>query len=290
MKNIKILMNYVQYIEKTKDSYVKCRICFSKELKSDEQSILCKKCRSRFNLTAKTIDYSYEGGQDIPSKEKLKLRTENAKQRINLIKKIIKTNEYSLIDIGCGSGEFLIEGSKHFKYQIGFDVNKSLINFCKNNNLNVLYGEFKRERINQSRENKFFISISHVLEHIEFPHKFLKKVVNNMSEGDVLWIEVPLWTGISFAEQKYKWKLWYEEHYFLFSSDIFAVIQNKYHLLKLAEGKRVFDNSNSISKLTLLKYILKYPIKSFKIFFTRRKDFRYLDFLLEDYGYAIFMK
>ena len=92
-------MNYVQYIGSPKDSYIKCRICFSNELESDEQSILCKKCRSRFNLNAKNIDYSYKGGQDIPSKEKQKLRTENAKHRINLIKKIIKTNEYSLIDI-----------------------------------------------------------------------------------------------------------------------------------------------------------------------------------------------
>ena len=111
-----------------------------------------------------------------------------------------------------------------------------------------------------------------------------------MSQGDILWIEVPLWTGISFAEQKYKWKLWYIEHYFLFSSDIFSLIQNKYMLSKLTQGKRVFDNLNSVSKLTLLRYIFKYPIKSLNFFFLKRKNLRYLDYLLEDYGYAIFMK
>ena len=50
---------------------MKCKICNYSDTISDGNSVLCLKCETRFNLNAKNIDYSFEGGQDIPTDKKI---------------------------------------------------------------------------------------------------------------------------------------------------------------------------------------------------------------------------
>ena len=272
---------------------MKCKVCNYSDTISDGISVLCLKCETRFNLNAKNIDYLYEGGQDIPTDKKTLQRLENSKNRIKIIKNYIDCENFVLVDIGSGSGEFLREGKKWFTETIGFDKNKTLIKYCESKDLKVYYGDFSREKINLNDNQNCFISISHVLEHIEDPINFLHKVILNMNKGDILWLEIPLWTGKSFFEKKYNWKLWYEEHYYLFSSKVFLEIENNFDLKKIADGTRIFDSMKFMRKLNILKIVFQNPIKSLKFIYLKdkkRKGIRFLDYIFEDFGFSIYIK
>ena len=270
-----------------------CKVCNSSNTFSDGISVLCLKCESRFNLNAKNIDFLFEGGQDIPTDKKMLQRIENSKNRIKIIKNYINCKNYILVDIGSGSGEFLQEGKKWFTEAIGFEIDKTLIRYCESKDLRMYYGDFLREMINNFDNQNCFISISHVLEHIEDPINFLHKIVKNMNKGDILWLEIPLWTGKSFFKKKYNWKLWYEKHYYLFSSNIFQEIENNFDLKKIAGGERTFESMKFMRKSNILKIIFQNPFKSLRFLFLRdreRKGMRFLDFIFKDFGFSIFIK
>jgi SAM-dependent methyltransferase len=99
--------------------------------------------------------------------------------------KLCKFLKGNALDIGCGLGDFL----KFRKKTIGVDVNPSIVEWCKNQNLDV------KLQINDTFpfDDKSFSSIilDNVLEHIEFPNKLLSEVNRVHVEGGSLIIGVP---------------------------------------------------------------------------------------------------
>lgn len=139
------------------------------------------------------------------------------------IKKIIdyKNNNnlqnLDILDVGCGSGLFLIALKKYNFNLMGIDIDEDVVNsLSKSYQLNVevsSFDDFKTER-------KFdVIFMSHYLEHDPDPMKTLIKAKDLLKKGGMLIIKVPNIDCLTFKIfGKYTYLIDIPRHIFMFNS------------------------------------------------------------------------
>lgn len=98
----------------------------------------------------------------------------------------------SILDIGCGKGNFLYQFSKKFpKWAVyGVEASKSALEFARNKLPHAYFfeGLFDPDAINQKFD---LIVILGVLEHLEDPISFLKSVSACLKENGLIFFDVP---------------------------------------------------------------------------------------------------
>ena len=133
------------------------------------------------------------------------------------------------------------------------------------------------------------LSINHVLEHVEKPLLMLKDVINQLSVGDIVFIEVPLYTRDSFKTHKYNWSLWYNEHLALYSLKTLETLSNKLNMKILDKGYRNFISDNH-NKKQILKQLIKSPANFLSGYISKKPYHLILDNILKDYGFIVLKK
>jgi 2-polyprenyl-3-methyl-5-hydroxy-6-metoxy-1,4-benzoquinol methylase len=99
----------------------------------------------------------------------------------------------SIVDIGCGSGQVLVEAKKSnvFKNQCsfeGYDINPEAIKLAKNNSDQISF--FNEDFIKNNTDiKKDIIIAADVFEHIQDPYNFLKELKN---KGNFFLFNIPL--------------------------------------------------------------------------------------------------
>lgn len=92
----------------------------------------------------------------------------------------------SILEIGCGAGEFLQKISLGVEYSLGLDINESALALARQKGLEVCAKSV------QDLENTFdMIVLFEVLEHLESPGEILKSIESKLNPGGVLVIAVP---------------------------------------------------------------------------------------------------
>jgi len=267
---------------------MKCVICGGGEFNYDNDiACRCIKCNILYNLKTKELDYSDGGGQDIPTIEKSKQRVQNAFKRFEIITPYKHTHNV-FVDIGCGSGEMLEASKQFFDYHIGYDKNKVLIKHTQQKGLNTFNKYFESVDI-ENELGGVMLSINHVLEHTANPIDLLEDILDNLNKNDVIYIEVPLYTGYSFTTKKYNWSLWYDEHLALYSMETLEFIANKLDLKVLDKGYRNFITDND-NRALLLKNITKNFLSTLKGILSKKSYQLTLDNVLKDYGFIVLKK
>ena len=270
---------------------INCPVCNTQNNYTEEKGVLCNKCKCLINSNAKAYDYLLEGGQNIPDKNKHLFRLKNCQLRFKIIKKFSNKNQI-FVDIGTGSGEMLMSSKNYFKKSVGFEHSKDLNNFYKENKIEVYNSNFDINKLGSSLKNNesIFFSFSHVIEHNSNPIDLINEIIsqhNNVS----IYIEVPLFTGLSFKTEKYNWKLWYDQHNALYSLETLKFIANKLTMNILETGHRTFASENYSYKKNILLF-LKNPFRFFKtcLMFLFNNKNTFMDLFLKDYGYIIATK
>lgn len=94
---------------------------------------------------------------------------------------ILKWVRGKSIDYGCGAGELL---SRLPHDSIGFEINPVAVKYCKEvRNLNVFTIDQSNSVLRSVEKNKFSTFImSHVMEHVSDPERFLKKTMEECRE------------------------------------------------------------------------------------------------------------
>jgi len=264
-----------------------CLLCHNENLIEDSHAFLCPHCKILLNKQATYKDYSDGGGQSVPSDTKRMLRIENAHARFKLLHPYVNANTF-LIDIGCGSGEMLEASKDHFSGHLGFDTNKSLIHYCKDKQLDVICDFFQQKYMPEHQQNILF-SACHVLEHMDTPLEFVQKIYTNMKKDDIFYIEVPLYTGLSFKKRGYKWNLWMHEHFGLYHLDTLQYIAKTFSFNILDIGCRNFiKESKDIT--FLLKNFIRFPLIFIQGYLQKNNRQQLADNIFKDYGYIILQK
>ncbi|MEP1304654.1 MAG: class I SAM-dependent methyltransferase [Balneola sp.] len=173
---------------------VKCQSCSLIYLKDiPDESVLYEGYHewTGFNLT----DYSAES-----SDVKLKALWYINRQRIETIKGL-KTKG-SLLDIGCGSGAFMLTAKEEGFDPSGIDVSDKAIQFIKNElKLNA-----SKDSVSDSEQEFDIVTLWHVLEHFLDPVDKLRAIQNKLSRNGMLVGEVPNWNSIKFQLSGKKWE------------------------------------------------------------------------------------
>ncbi len=99
----------------------------------------------------------------------------------------------SLLDIGCGRGEWLEKCSKKFNNCIGIESDLSMINLCKDNGLNVIEGDAIEKLSNFSDGSVTVITIFHMIEHLEYENliTLISECQRVLSDNGFLIMETP---------------------------------------------------------------------------------------------------
>jgi hypothetical protein len=265
-----------------------CPVCSDKSKYKNKSkiSILCSKCQCLINLSAKKYNYKVNGSQNIPDKKKRFERIENSKLRFNIINKFIKNRNF-FIDIGCGSGEMLEVGKFFFKTCIGFERALNLKKYYLRNNLKVYNSDCNSSILKKYKIHKNFVlfSFSHVLEHNNKVINQIRKIISEI-DNFFIYIEVPLYTGLSFQTNKYNWNLWYDQHNALYSMNTLKFISKKLNLNIKNFGFRTFFSESFNWKRNIFLF-LKHPLRFVEVLFTKKKENTFMDCFLKDYGYII---
>jgi len=269
---------------------MKCLLCGGENFIEDVQSLKCINCELLLNKNAWEKDYTEGGGQAVPSESKRALRLDNSKARFKLLEPFMHKNSI-FIDIGCGSGEMLEISKQYNQKCLGFDTNRLLIDYCKSINLDVICDFYDKKYFNEIESNglqKIFAA-SHVIEHMDDPINFVHNVYQSMNIDDILYIEVPLYTGELFKKKKYSCNLWIDEHIALYSLESLQFIADKFNFKVLELDYRNFINESK-NKSFLMRNFIKNPIKFTYRYFSKHKRQQIADNIFRDYGYIILQK
>ena len=151
---------------------------------------------------------------------------------------IIKLKGKKVLEIGCGDGYFLHRIKKFASECIGYDPSAACEK-AKSYQSPII--KKKMFSIDDNSANTDLYIMRHVLEHLEYPIKFLEdinKISKNKKDSTYLYIEVP---NISFCIDNNMYFDFYYDHIFYF---------NKYSLCRILEStgwypfKSVFSEKN----------------------------------------------
>ena len=117
----------------------------------------------------------------------------NHPQRISFLEFLSRhlKNNYSVLDLGCGQGENTFLISSKVNNVLGIDYDKFAIKNAKQNykakNIDFIVGD-AIEYLNKSNKKYDVLILSHILEHLEEPEKFLNQFTRKFK---YIYIEVP---------------------------------------------------------------------------------------------------
>lgn len=264
-----------------------CPVCQARVVASGgEPGGLCA-CGLLLNLAAQPLDYGDGHGQSPPDEKKMYWRRRNAERRLRIIQPYLAGHRL-LIDVGCGSGEMLLEGRRLFDEVLGFEVNRPLVAHAREKyDLPVREQPFFAGALAEpmAGQSKVF-ALSHVLEHLEQPLQLLSEIRSSCVPGDLLYVEVPLHTGDSFRRQRYAWNLWNDEHLMLFSPASLRLLVERAGFTVRTQGERIFARGSESGK-TRLRLLRQRPLAFARAALARLPGVGIADQLLGDYGYAV---
>lgn len=148
---------------------------------------------------------------------------------INIVK--LYPGAKSILDIGSGRGYMLYFLIKYFGFKVatGTQISKPALYFSREKlGLNILGQDLLD--VNFSEQKFDIITIYHVLEHVENPTEYIKKIHALLTPRGKLVIEVPnfnSWTR-SFC-QKFWLGLDFKHHIFYFTPDNLTTLLKKYN-------------------------------------------------------------
>lgn len=111
----------------------------------------------------------------------------------------------SILDVGCGNGEYILKMKKKGWETYGIETDPEALEICKRK---IPNGNFSNQKLNNfSFEGKKFdlIYMSHVLEHVYDPLKYLQICSNLLKKDGKVLIKVPNYGSL---EQKIFGKYW----------------------------------------------------------------------------------
>ena len=183
-------------------------------------------------------------------------------------------NGGALLDIGCGSGGFLMTALTCGWKATGVDFDHKAVQICRSQGLDVLHGGVE---LFEGQVGLFdVITCSHVIEHLPDPLGMLKACQNLLKPGGQLWLETPNIDSLGHREYRRNWRgLEPPRHLVIFNSKSLKGALNATGFVRIsskATPSSLLKLSKSSQNIKLGRAIgLNYEFSSFDIWNIRRK-------------------
>jgi 2-polyprenyl-3-methyl-5-hydroxy-6-metoxy-1,4-benzoquinol methylase len=166
------------------------------------------------------------------------------KNKWNLITNQVSKKNISILDIGCGTGDFLTLGNNLYNV-IGVEPNESAKAIAEKKGLQIY------STLDEVLEKKFdVITLWHVLEHVPNYDEYLIKIKSMLNNDGILIIAVPNYNSFDAKYYDNYWAAWdIPRHLWHFSKKSIQIIADK-HQLKLIHIKPMYFDSFYVSLLS----------------------------------------
>lgn len=124
-------------------------------------------------------------------------------KKIKLLNKFKKDEKMKLLDIGCGSGLFLMEAKKKGFDIDGVDFSKDALEAKKIFNDNIFIGDFLE--IDFPEKSYDIITLFYVFEHLQSPQEIFKKINKILREDGIVIFSTPIIDSFGARVFKKKW-------------------------------------------------------------------------------------
>lgn len=225
----------------------------------------------RSNTNANSEKY-YDTGYFFPKHDRFHLLvnlfikiTENfsfkkkEKYILKYFKNEIKIRRISILDVGCGSGNFLRKISSKFFDKTGFDIK----NFVDKYDFDFCSGNFLKTKF---RKKFDVICLWHVLEHLAKPYEYLNKIKKLLQKDGIIIISTPNTESLGFKFGQENWfHLDTPRHLFLYNKASLTYLLTQTGLAVTEIKSEQYDYYTDLfwsvrkSKLKYLIYFL-YPL------------------------------
>jgi SAM-dependent methyltransferase len=157
----------------------------------------CNNCGMHFlnpRLNQRSLNFFYNniyrGNFDLKNKNKIFERGRRRGKYIYeyILNNLKKNDIKSVFEIGCGYGGILDYFKEKNIRVVGSEKDQNIISFAKEKQLDIRNGELEVFDINEKCD---LIILSHILEHIDNPKKFLKEIEKLLKPKGFIYIEVP---------------------------------------------------------------------------------------------------
>ena len=167
-------------------------------------------------------------------------------QKWKLIKKHTNNNSISVLDIGCGTGDFLKYGITKLNVNgVGVEPNNEAATISSSKQINVY------KNINELNNEKYdVITLWHVLEHVIDLTEYFNFFYNQLKDKGTLIIAVPNFKSFDAKHYEQHWAAWdVPRHLWHFSKKSISIIAKK-HDFKLIHIKPMYFDSFYVSMLS----------------------------------------
>ncbi len=239
----------------------------SKILRTEYRVVKCVDCG--FYYIYPSIDFSQSEWQMLYSKDYFPQltswhylsRKRNRISRINSLERFSKNKISKFLDLGCGTGEMLVESNAMGWETFGVDITDHRISAAKDSSIKFFSGTV----FESNYPDNFFdcIYMDSVLEHVSDPIKYLNELNRILKKDGIAYIGVPNEDSLFNSIKKTLYILAGKKH----NSSRLQPFVTPYHIggftyksLKLASWKTNFEI------LKLRNFASKLDFLSFKIF------------------------
>jgi len=194
----------------------------------------------------------------------------SVKRKIKIIDKSLgdRDEKISILDVGCGSGDFLLKlDSKKFE-KFGCEISKEGYEICVKKGLDVFNRDL--EGLNLGEKKFDVITLWHVLEHIGNPVPIFNKINCILKDDGVLVIQTPNTEGLGFKiGGKYWFHLDSPRHLALYNEKCFKKLCEESGFKLISTRNEFYDYPLDLFwsiRKSYLKYLIipLYPL--FKLF------------------------
>jgi 2-polyprenyl-3-methyl-5-hydroxy-6-metoxy-1,4-benzoquinol methylase len=213
--------------------------------------VYCNNCNTKITSprpTTEEISKYYESETYISHSNKSNtlfeklykfVREINLKSKLNLINNHSK-EKGTILDVGCGTGEFLETCSKNGWNITGVEPNKNAITNSIIKNTTIIYEDVEKLD-NKSEYN--VITLWHVLEHLYNPIETLKKLKKHLKESGIIIIAVPNFESYDANLYKEYWAGYdVPRHLYHFSSKSIQTLAKKNNMKIIKIKPMIFDS------------------------------------------------
>ncbi len=169
----------------------------------------CKRCGSLFLHNRYSFDLLKYYNQNYYSETKENFLV-NFLNRFSFWRREELINQYNLkrgqltiLDAGCGQGEFLSRLNPKRYNAIGVEINKKAVSLGRKRNLEVYHGAV--ENFKYKNKSLDVVTMWHVLEHLREPKWVLKKVKRWLKPNGILIFALPNLNSLGFQLGKKNW-------------------------------------------------------------------------------------
>ena len=185
-----------------------------------------------------------DGSRNLFEKVYQTVKKKTLNDKINWIKSF-KKSTISILDIGCGTGDFLFRAKEEGWKVFGFEPNEKAKAISKSKNINLI------DDLDSYQKHSFdVITMWHVLEHVPDLDKQIKQIKTLLKPDGLLIIAVPNYKSYDASFYKSDWAAYdVPRHLWHFSKTSIKKIFNNYQM-QLIHIKPMYFDSFYVSLLS----------------------------------------